>query len=141
MRRFSNDLWINNYEYSRNLRAQAPKPDVFHGQLYVLINGITFSSAGDLAAALRKQTEAIFIGEESGGAFEGPTGGTSIVVELSNSKIMVRISPQIHLSSGYKQHPFGRGVLPDHPIQYTIEDVLSQRDLELEKALDLINGN
>ncbi|MEL7424811.1 MAG: S41 family peptidase [Bacteroidota bacterium] len=141
MRRFSNDLWINNYEYSRNLREQAPKAEVFNGQLYVLINGITFSSAGDLAAALRKQTEAIFIGEESGGVFEGPTGGTSIVVQLPNSKIMVRISPQIHVSAGYRQHPFGRGVFPDYPIQYSIEDMLSQRDLELQKALELINGN
>ena len=140
MRKFSQHLWINNYEYSRSLRLQVPKENVFTGKLYVLINGITFSSAADLAAALRKNTDALFIGEESGGTFEGPTGGTSIVIQLPNSKIMVRISPQIHVSSGYKKHEFGRGVFPDYEIEYTVRNLLQQKDLELEKALELIKG-
>ena len=93
-----------------------------------------------MAAALRKNTDALFIGEESGGTFEGPTGGTSIVIQLPNSKIMVRISPQIHVSSGYKKHEFGRGVFPDYEIEYTVRNLLQQKDLELEKALELIKG-
>lgn len=138
MRKFGNDLWINNYEYSDNLRLQPPKKNVFEGQLYVLMNGISFSSAGDLIADIKKTTDAIFIGEESGGTFEGPTGGTSIVIELPNSKIMVRISPNIQMGYMYQKHPVGRGVFPDHPVEYSIEHVLSGKDLEMEKALELI---
>lgn len=138
MRKLTHNLWINNYEYSKNLRLNPPKENVFTGQLYVLINGITFSSAADLAADLRKTTNAVFIGEESGGLFEGPTGGNSIVIQLPHSKIMVRISPNIHIGYQYLKHPIGRGVLPDHPMEYSITDLLSKRDLEMEMALQLI---
>ena len=140
MRKLSHNLWINNYKYSKNLRLNPPKENVFTGQLYVLINGITFSSAADLAADLRKTTNAIFIGEESGGLFEGPTGGNSIVIQLPNSKIMVRISPNIQIGSQYQKHPIGRGVLPDHPIEYFIDDLVRKRDPEMEKAFRLIKN-
>ncbi len=138
MRKLTQNLWINNYQYSKNLRLNPPKENVFKGQLYVLINGITFSSAGDLAADLRKTTNAIFIGEESGGLFEGPTGGNSIVIQLPHSKIVVRISPNIQMGYLYQKHPIGRGVLPDHPIEYSIDDLLNKKDLEMEKAYQLI---
>ena len=138
MRKFSSKLWVSNYQYSKNLQLQSPKSPGFQGQIYVLMNGSCFSSAADLLANIRKTTNAIFIGEESGGTFEGPTGGISIVVQLPHSKIMVRISPNIHISSLYKKHPFGRGVLPDHPIKYTIKDLVNKRDLEMEKAVELI---
>lgn len=140
MRKLTDNLWINNYEYSKNLRLNPPKENVFKGQLYVLINGITFSSAADLAADLRKTTDAIFIGEESGGLFEGPTGGNSIVVQLPNSKIMVRISPNIQIGAQYQKHPIGRGVLPDYPVEYYVDDLVRKRDLEMEKALRLIKN-
>ena len=138
MRRFSSKLWVSNYKYSKNLRLQPPKSPGFRGQIYVLMNGSCFSSAADLLADIRKTTQAIFIGEESGGTFEGPTGGISIVVQLPHSKIMVRISPNIHVSSLYKKHPFGRGVLPDYRVRYTIADLVNKRDLEMEKAVGLI---
>ena len=140
MRKISNNLWINNYKYGKNLNLQKPMENVFKGKLFVLVNGITFSSAADLAADIRKTTEATFIGEETGGAFEGPTGGNTIVVQLPNSKIMVRISPNIHVGYMYKKHPIGRGVIPDYKIEYSIEDILKEKDLELHKAIELIKN-
>ncbi|HAA10808.1 MAG TPA: peptidase S41, partial [Cytophagales bacterium] len=85
-----------------------------------------------------KSTKAVFIGEEAGGTFEGPTGGISMVVQLPHSEIMVRISPNTHLSYQYQQHPIGSGVLPDYEILYTAEDWVEGKDLEIEKALELI---
>jgi hypothetical protein len=46
------------------------------------MNGVTFSSAADLPADLKRTTNALFIGEESGGMYEGPTGGDNIVIQL-----------------------------------------------------------
>jgi C-terminal processing protease CtpA/Prc len=97
MRKINENLWINNYEYSDNLQLKEPKSDVFRGRLYVLMNGTCFSSAADLISDLKRTTNAVFIGEESGGTFEGPTGGDNIVIQLPNSKIMVRISPNIQV--------------------------------------------
>ncbi|MEL6557357.1 MAG: S41 family peptidase [Bacteroidota bacterium] len=138
MRKLTGNLWVNNYKYSKNLQLQPPKKVVFDGQIYVLMNGGSFSSAADLISDIKKTTNAIFIGEESGGTFEGPTGGITIAVQLPNSKIMVRISPNIHLGYMYQKHPIGRGVLPDYEIEYTIDDLLNGKDLEMEKALNLI---
>jgi len=138
MRRINDNLWINNYEYSDNLMLKQPKDNVFTGKLYVLTNGITFSSAADLVSDLKKTTDAVFIGEESGGTYEGPTGGDNIVIQLPNSKIMVRISPNIQIGHMYQKHPIGRGVLPTHPIKYTIKDIVDGKDLEMELARTLI---
>ncbi|GGH21014.1 peptidase S41 [Dyadobacter endophyticus] len=140
MRKLTETLWINNYDYDKSLQLQLPKKNAFEGQLYVLMNGVSFSSAADLIADIEKTTNTIFIGEESGGAYEGPTGGDNIVVQLPNSKIMVRISPNIHIGYKYRKHPIGRGVLPTHQINYSIKDVLSERDLEMEAAKNLITG-
>jgi hypothetical protein len=138
MRKINDNLWINNYEYSDNLTLRPPRENVFKGKLYVLMNGVTFSSAADLAADLKRTTNAVFIGEESGGAYEGPTGGDNIVIQLPNSKIIVRISPNIHLDYMYEKHPVGRGVLPTHEVVYTVKDIVEKKDLELDLAKMLI---
>lgn len=141
MRRINDNLWINNYEYSDNLMLKQPKDNVFTGKLYVISNGISFSSAADLVSDLKKTTDALFIGEETGGTYEGPTGGDNIVIQLPNSKIMVRISPNIHIGHLYQKHPIGHGVLPTHPVKYTIKDIVDGKDLEMELTRTLIQGS
>jgi hypothetical protein len=141
MRRINDNLWINNYEYSENLMLKQPKDNVFTGKLYVLMNGNCFSSAADMVSDINKTADAIFIGEETGGTYEGPTGGDDIVIQLPNSKIMIRISPNIQIGYMYQKHPIGRGVLPTYPINYTVKDVMGGKDLEMELARTLIQEN
>ena len=112
MRKITDNLWINNYEYYEGLQLQPPKKDVFQGQLYVLMNGSCFSSTSALIANIKNTTKAIFIGRRKRRTYEGPTGGQTIPIILPNSKIMIRISPNIHLGYMYQKHPIGRGVLP-----------------------------
>jgi hypothetical protein len=140
MRRINDNLWINNYDYSDNLKLKQPKNNAFIGNLYVLMNGICFSSAADMISDIKKTTNAIFIGEETGGTYEGPTGGDNIVIQLPNSKIMVRISPDIQIGYMYQKHPIGRGVFPSYQIEYTIKDIVEGRDLEMELARTLIQS-
>jgi hypothetical protein len=140
MRKINENLWINNYEYSSNLKLREPKPNVFKGNIFVLMNGTCFSSAADLIADLKRTTTAVFIGEESGGAFEGPTGGDDIVIQLPNSEIMIRMSPNIQIGYLYEKHPIGRGVLPTYPIEYTVPDLVNHIDLEMEFAKKLIKS-
>ena len=57
-------------------------------------------------------------------------------------RILESISPNIQMIYNYQQHPIGRGVLPDHEIIYDVKDVVEGRDLEMEKAVELIKqGN
>lgn len=139
-RKINDNLWVNNKPNIEGLQFQPPAEHQFKGQLYVLMSGISFSSTSSLIANIKNTTNAILIGEESGGMYEGPTGGMEIPIILPNSQIMVRISPNIQWSYMYKNHPIGRGVLPDHPIIYAIEDVVDGRDLEMQKALQLIKS-
>lgn len=139
-RKLNDDLWVNNEPYAENLQFQPPSDHVFKGQLYVLMSGISFSSTSSLIANIKNTTSAVFLGEECGGAYEGPTGGMEIPIILPNSQIMVRLSPMIQWSYLYQKHPIGRGVLPDYPISYTIADVVNDKDLEMQKAMELIKG-
>ena len=62
----------------------------FNGQLFILINGNTGSSASNLASFLKEYTNAIIVGEESGGGYKTyNTGGGTL--QLPNSKIRVII--------------------------------------------------
>ncbi|MFD1551032.1 hypothetical protein DNU06_04475 [Putridiphycobacter roseus] len=62
----------------------------YKGQLYVLINGKTGSAASNLASILNEWSNAILVGEESGGGYKSyNTGGGTI--QLPNSKIRINI--------------------------------------------------
>lgn len=137
-RKINDALWVNNKPNVEGLQFWLPSDHVFKGQLYILMSGISFSSTSSLIANIKNTTTAVFIGEESGGMYEGPTGGMEIPIILPNSQIMVRMSPNIHWTSLYKQHPIGRGVMPDYTISYSIGDVVNDKDLEMQKAMELI---
>jgi hypothetical protein len=87
----------------------------------------------------RFQKRATFIGEESGGGYYGNTSGQGIDLTLPNTKVYVRIPLVSYYLAvgGYKAPAAYRGVLPDHPIRYSIEDLLAGKDKELAKALEL----
>lgn len=139
-RKVNDKLWVNNKPTFEGLEFINPANNTFKGHIYVLMSGISFSSTSSLIANIKNTTNAVFIGEESGGMYEGPTGGMEIPIILPNSRIMVRMSPNIHWTYLYKSHPIGRGVLPDYQISYTIDDLVKRRDLEMQKAMELINA-
>jgi hypothetical protein len=125
-------------EYTDDLKLQYPKPNRFTGNIYFLINGGTGSSASEFVAVAHSHRLGVFIGEESGGAYEGDNGGSFLHFDLPNSKIAVG-TPLVYYHNGVNV-PLqkGRGVIPDYPVSATIEDILNARDGQLEKALELI---
>ena len=114
------------------------KADHFNGKLFVLIDGATFSSGALFSAAVKAQRKGvIFIGRETAGSEEGCNGVTLQMLTLPNTKIVVDF-PWMRVVSMAK-HPIpGRGIMPDHPINYSPEDILSQNDPDLQKALSII---
>ncbi|WP_169304397.1 S41 family peptidase [Pedobacter frigoris] len=117
-----------------------PDSNTFKGKLYVLINGGSFSATSLLAANLQAMNNATFVGEETGGGRNGCTGGFYINEILPNSKVTIRfgIVPYKILD---QSKVIGRGIMPDVPIQYTIEDYLAKKDLEMEWVLKDIEKN
>ncbi len=108
----------------------------FNGQVFILYNGLSFSSSAIAGAYLVDGGEVTIIGQESGGgqvrtnAFQTPS------LTLPHSGIRFKY-PFYAITSDVKAEDRGRGLLPDYPIEYQLEDLLSGRDLELEKVLEL----
>lgn len=116
------------------------KADHYNGNLFVLIDGATFSSAALFTAALKSQSKtAVFIGRETAGAEEGCDGGTLQHLTLPNTHIAVEF-PWMRLDAFATNPTPGRGIMPAYTVLYTPQDVITKNDLDLKKALSLIKN-
>lgn len=108
----------------------------FDGQVFVLTNGLSFSASSQTSAYLNALSNAIFIGEETGGGAWANNGMQIPIYKLKGSGIKLRV-PQMHLD--YQLGPDkGRGIEPDIRVQYHIDEVLSGRDLEWEAVMEQV---
>jgi hypothetical protein len=121
------------------LDLMQPKADAFQHKVYILQNGRSFSVTSEFASIARDNNRAVFVGEESGGTLQGDNSGAFAIVKLPNTKIALAVpllGYYMHLSP---QNANARGGVPvDHTIRATISDVLKNRDVVLEKTLQLI---
>lgn len=108
-----------------------PDSNHFDGKVYAMINGLSFSATALLAANLQIANRAVFVGEETGGGRNGCMGGVYHEGPLPNTGLLFnfgldnfKIPAQVKIK--------GRGVMPDVPISYTIDDYLANNDLETE---------
>lgn len=108
----------------------------FGGNLYVLTNGVCFSSTGHLCALLKYYKLGAFIGQETGGSYLCTDGSKELI--LKNTLMKLHYSTQAY-SVAVKDMTLGRGIVPDYNITPTIEDILAGTDLETAKAVDLID--
>ncbi len=103
----------------------------YQGQLYVLMNGNTVSAASNLTSILKEWSDAIIVGEESGGGYKSCNTGGGIL-QLPNSKIRIAIRSikfYNHTANNYKTD----GVYPDYLIKES-----SYFDNEYDQQLDYI---
>ena len=118
------------------VEEQKPAAVPFLGRVFVLIDGGTFSTAADVCAQLRSLTKATFIGEETGGAFEGNTSGLNAQIVLPHSALKVKIQMYGYWNA-VTSGPRGRGTLPDRNVLRTVDDVLAGTDPALDLAISL----
>jgi C-terminal processing protease CtpA/Prc len=108
-----------------------PDSNHFDGKVYVMMNGLTFSAAALLAANLQIANRGVFVGEETGGGRNGCMGGVYHEGPLPNTSLLFNFGlDNFKTITQVKQK--GRGVMPDVPITYTIDDYLANKDLETE---------
>jgi hypothetical protein len=126
------------FRFKKTLKEQQPQPRPFRGEVYILTDGYSFSVTAEFAAIAHHNQRATFVGRETGGGYYGNTSGFFVVAVLPHTGIEIA-TPQwdYHMAvSGYP-HP-DRGVLPDHEVVPTIDDILQQRDAEMAYTLELI---
>lgn len=123
------------YYKFKSAKETEPNPLNFKGNVYVLINGNSFSASSILSTQLKGSERATIVGEETGGAYNGTVAGFYKVYELPNTKVKARIG-LMHIDAKYKVEPDGFGVKPDVEILPTYEDRLNDIDTELQWVLE-----
>lgn len=125
-------------DYYSDLEYQAPDSAlIYDGKLYVLISGKTFSGGAEFASLVKMTNRGLFIGEETGGAYEGNVSGYAEYIELPHSKIEVKI-PTVHFQVDVDPTQKGRGVLPDFEVQPRWGDYMNGQNTLEKFAIDLI---
>jgi len=122
------------YYRFKSSKEQEPNPLHFKGEIYVLTNGNSFSASSILSTQLQGNKRATFVGEETGGAYNGTVAGIYKMYELPNTKVKVKVW-FMHLDTPFKTTPDGYGIKPDIEVLPTIEDRLNNVDPELEWVL------
>lgn len=124
-----------------NIGLQSPSFPIFKGKVFILINGGSFSTTSEFLSMMHYHTEAVFIGEESGGGYYGNNSGFTPFVNLPNTKIITAI-PMFAYRMAVESYPHkDRGIIPDYKVQPTIEDELNNNDVEFNLAKELIYNN
>ncbi|MBA3682675.1 MAG: hypothetical protein H0W73_16160 [Bacteroidetes bacterium] len=113
------------------------KKNHYNNNIYVLINGGSFSASCLVAAYLKENKRAVFVGEETAGAREGCNAGITPYYKLPNTKAKIRM-PAFRIVHDVSPKITGHGIMPDYSITYTIKDILSKKDLEMLKVKELI---
>ncbi|SDH54173.1 S41 family peptidase [Winogradskyella thalassocola] len=128
------------YYKLKSSKEKEAKPLNFKGKIYVLINGNSFSASAVLSAKLHGKKRAIFVGEETGGAYNGTVAGMYKYYNLPNTKMQIRI-PLVYIGPNNQTEIDGYGVKPDVEILPTYEDRLHNVDPELEWVLKDLEQN
>lgn len=119
-----------------NIKRWEPKPDIFKGRLFVIINGHVISAAATFASILKDNTNAMFFGEETGGGSEAHNASVISFV-LPNTKIKLDIPLRTYYQPVINRQP-GRGVFPDKKILLTREDLIKNFDQPISFVFDSI---
>ncbi len=110
-----------------------------HGGLYHF-RSPTDSTTSDVCAFLHANSDAVFIGSETGGNYYGNTSGDSAVLTLPHTKLRVDI-PLVRFDvnvAGYE--PRDRGLVPNHQVSITPRSLVDGSNPVMEFALGLIRN-
>ena len=129
------------WNHNKNLKIQKPQKKHFDGNVYVLINGASFSVTAEFAAVAHFLKRATFIGEETGGGYYGNNSGVFAIVTLPNSRLNIGI-PLMAYYLKVENYPYpDNGVKPGFEVKSDISDILQGKDNVLDFALKRIESH
>lgn len=120
-----------------NLGVQKPAQPYFAGIVIAIADRDSFSATGEFLTAFQIARRGRIVGEETSAGFTGNTSGPSAMITLPNTKARVIIPLLGYHLAGTAGSKSKRGVMPDVPVSYTIEDRLAKRDPMMVKAMEL----
>lgn len=122
------------------LAEQAPAKSVFAGKVIFLIDGGTFSTSADVCAVLHHLQRATFVGEETGGGYQGNNSGMQTMVTLPQSGFRLRLPMYEYWNAVSRKVNARRGTQPDYAVANRLREMLQGEDAQLNLALRLAGG-
>jgi hypothetical protein len=121
----------------RDLKLTKPKGEPFKGNIYIVTGSVTKSAATMFCKYLIGQPNVTFVGAETSGAINyfwaGGPNGTYSEIKLSNLNTVFAFAIDLNeLKAGSSKNEVPVGLIPDHKIDYTIDDLMKGRNKELE---------
>ncbi|MEP3207851.1 MAG: S41 family peptidase [Maribacter sp.] len=118
---------------------QQPSENLFQGNLFVLIDGWSFSATGEVCGKIKEHLkDAVFVGEETGGNPVTNISGIQTFLTLPNSKNRILIC-LVSYTTDVSFKNDGHGVVPKHWVRNTVEQEINKKDSVLDFTLELIN--
>lgn len=124
---------------SKMLKTCKPHKHRFEGQVYWLTSGKTFSAAALLVSAAKAHAVGKIVGEETGGAYDEMSAGSTAVIQLPNTRIEVQI-PLFNLVMDVPAQEIGRGVNPDVYVDPSIPAFRNRENILRSTVLGMIEG-
>jgi hypothetical protein len=124
--------------YGRYARLNKPLPmaeNRFSEEQYYLIDGMCFSTTGHLASLLKYFGLGTFIGEETGATFTCNDASHDTKLKHTGCRLQ---SARGTFATAVTGFPLDQGILPDHPVRQSLDDLIRRHDAVLEYTLELI---
>ncbi|WP_161964048.1 S41 family peptidase [Chitinophaga flava] len=117
--------------------TQQPATNTYTGKTFVLIDGFCMSSCADATAVLSAHRKAVFIGEETGGGYQGNNSGMMPAVKLRPTRMMLTVPLQRYVTAVDSTVNKGHGTMPDYVVPLTAKAAIEKKDQPMELALRL----
>ncbi|MBN2543295.1 hypothetical protein JXI42_10560 [bacterium] len=125
------------YEKYADLAAPIPLAENrFTGNLYTLMDSRCFSTNGHFCALLKYHKIGKFVGTPSGGTYKC-NAGKDMDAHLRNTRMMVYFGRST-FAAAVKGMDKIKPIMPDYSIAKSYKDILTRRDVFMDKVWDLI---
>lgn len=114
-----------------------PKKNKYNGEVYVLINGTTFSAATLFSNTVKGQPGITLLGEETGGGWHGNNGIMIPDITLPYTKTRVRL-PLFRLVQYNHIPKTGTGIIPDIYVGTSYDALLKSSDKKMQVVREII---
>jgi hypothetical protein len=121
--------------YARLIKPLPMAENPFKGSQYYLIDGMCFSTTGHITSLLKYYGLGTFIGEETGATYT--CNDASHDTQLKHTGYRLQ-SARGTFATAVIGFPLEQGILPDHPVHQSIDEVIMNQDAVLEYTLQLI---
>jgi C-terminal processing protease CtpA/Prc len=111
----------------------------FKGKVFVITDGFTASAATMVTSWLKQYSNATFVGTQAGGGFNGNNGGAFPLLTMPRSKVIITFPAyRVVLASASTN---SSGIIPDLQLAYSIEDIATGKDIEMNFIFSLLQSN